>query len=60
MLFDYFHQKFAQVTNPPLDWEREEIVTSLESAICPEPNLLEDSGAARQEDPDPAACHQLR
>ena len=42
MLFDYFTQKFAQVTNPPLDWEREEIVTSLESAIGPEPNLLED------------------
>ncbi|MFR7431560.1 MAG: glutamate synthase central domain-containing protein [Bifidobacterium bifidum] len=55
MLFDYFHQKFAQVTNPPLDWEREEIVTSLESAIGPEPNLLEDSAAARQEGPDPAA-----
>nr|WP_196779054.1 glutamate synthase large subunit [Bifidobacterium choloepi] len=43
MLFDYFQQKFAQVTNPPLDWEREKIVTSLESAIGPEPNLLEDS-----------------
>ncbi|MBT1176425.1 glutamate synthase large subunit [Bifidobacterium callimiconis] len=43
MLFDYFTQKFAQVTNPPLDWEREEIVTCLESAIGPEPNLLEDS-----------------
>ncbi len=42
MLFDYFTQKFAQVTNPPLDWEREEIVTSLESAIGPEPNLLAD------------------
>nr|WP_280925164.1 glutamate synthase large subunit [Bifidobacterium sp. ESL0784] len=42
MLFDYFTQKFAQVTNPPLDWEREEIVTSLASAIGPEPNLLED------------------
>ncbi|WP_314686242.1 glutamate synthase large subunit [uncultured Bifidobacterium sp.] len=42
MLFDYFTQKFAQVTNPPLDWEREEIVTCLESAIGPEPNLLED------------------
>ena len=42
MLFDYFHQKFAQVTNPPLDWERERVVTSLESAIGPEPNLLED------------------
>ena len=43
MLFDYFTQKFAQVTNPPLDWEREEIVTCLESAIGPEPNLLEDA-----------------
>lgn len=42
MLFDYFTQKFAQVTNPPLDWEREELVTCLESAIGPEPNLLED------------------
>ena len=43
MLFDYFTQKFAQVTNPPLDWEREKTVTSLESAIGPEPNLLADS-----------------
>ena len=43
MLFDYFTQKFAQVTNPPLDWERERMVTSLESAIGPEPNLLMDS-----------------
>ena len=43
MLFDYFTQKFAQVTNPPLDWEREKIVTCLESAIGPEPNLLADS-----------------
>lgn len=42
MLFDYFMQKFAQVTNPPLDWEREKIVTSIASAIGPEPNLLED------------------
>ena len=42
MLFDYFTQKFAQVTNPPLDWEREDIVTCLESAIGPEANLLED------------------
>ncbi|AIC91952.1 glutamine amidotransferase class-II [Bifidobacterium [indicum] DSM 20214 = LMG 11587] len=42
MLFDYFTQKFAQVTNPPLDWEREEVVTSIASAIGPEPNLLED------------------
>ncbi len=42
MLFDYFMQKFAQVTNPPRDWEREKIVTSIASAIGPEPNLLED------------------
>jgi glutamate synthase (NADPH) large chain len=42
MLFDYFTQKFAQVTNPPLDWERERLVTSLTSAIGTEPNLLED------------------
>lgn len=42
MLFDYFTQKFAQVTNPPLDWERERIVTCLTSAIGPEPNLLVD------------------
>ncbi|MEE1296193.1 MAG: glutamate synthase large subunit [Bifidobacterium sp.] len=51
MLFDYFTQKFAQVTNPPLDWEREKIVTSIASAIGPEPNLLEDSaGHARKID----------
>ncbi|MDR0950331.1 MAG: glutamate synthase large subunit [Candidatus Ancillula sp.] len=42
LLFDYFTQDFAQVTNPPLDSIREEIVTSIESAIGPEPNLLED------------------
>lgn len=41
-LFDYFTQKFAQVTNPPLDWERERMVTSIASAIGPEPNLLVD------------------
>ena len=41
MLFDYFSQLFAQVTNPPLDAIREEIVTSLGSIIGPEGNLLE-------------------
>ncbi|MCX6433043.1 MAG: glutamate synthase large subunit, partial [Actinobacteria bacterium] len=41
MLFDYFAQLFAQVTNPPLDSIREEIVTSLSSIIGPEGNLLE-------------------
>ncbi len=40
LLFDYFTQMFAQVTNPPLDAIREEIVTSISSAIGPEPNLL--------------------
>ncbi|UFU04406.1 glutamate synthase large subunit [Ruania suaedae] len=42
MLFDYFIQMFAQVTNPPLDAIREELVTSLGGAIGPEPNLLSD------------------
>jgi glutamate synthase (NADPH/NADH) large chain len=43
LLFDYFTQDFAQVTNPPLDSIREKVVTSIASAIGPEPNLLEDS-----------------
>ena len=42
MLFDYFTQMFAQVTNPPLDAIREELVTSIGGAIGPEPNLLVD------------------
>ena len=41
LLFDYFTQMFAQVTNPPLDSIREEIVTAIGGAIGPEPNLLE-------------------
>ncbi len=41
LLFDYFRQVFAQVTNPPLDAIREEVVTSLSSAIGPEPNLFD-------------------
>ena len=40
LLFDYFPQMFAQVTNPPLDAIREELVTSIAGAIGPEPNLL--------------------
>ena len=40
LLFDYFTQLFAQVTNPPLDAIREEIITSLASTIGPEGNLL--------------------
>src|SRR5690625_5191728 len=42
LLFDYFAQQFAQVTNPPLDSIREQLVTSLAGAIGPEPNLLAD------------------
>ncbi|MDN5571669.1 MAG: glutamate synthase-related protein, partial [Propionibacteriaceae bacterium] len=40
LLFDYFSQLFAQVTNPPLDAIREELVTSLASSLGPETNLL--------------------
>ena len=40
LLFDYFIQQFAQVTNPPLDSIREEVVTSLGTGIGPELNLL--------------------
>nr|WP_298338224.1 glutamate synthase large subunit [Ferrimicrobium sp.] len=39
--FDFFYQRFAQVTNPPLDAIREELVTSYEGVIGPEKNLLE-------------------
>ena len=49
LLFDYFIQLFAQVTNPPLDAIREEIVTSLGSHIGPEGNLLDsNAGHCRQ------------
>jgi glutamate synthase (NADPH/NADH) large chain len=50
LLFDYFQQLFAQVTNPPLDAIREELVTSLASTIGAEGNLL---------DAQPDACHQI-
>jgi glutamate synthase (NADPH/NADH) large chain len=40
LLFDYFTQQFAQVTNPPLDSIREEVVTSLRLGLGPEGNLL--------------------
>ncbi|MEP6481992.1 MAG: glutamate synthase large subunit [Rhodoglobus sp.] len=40
LLFDYFTQQFAQVTNPPLDSIREEVVTSMRLGIGPERNLL--------------------
>ncbi|MCU4672059.1 glutamate synthase large subunit [Microbacterium fluvii] len=41
LLFDYFVQQFAQVTNPPLDSIREEVVTSLSLGLGPERNLLD-------------------
>ncbi len=50
LLFDYFSQLFAQVTNPPLDAIREELVTSLGTAMGPEHNLL---------DPGPSSCRQI-
>ncbi|MFC4064276.1 glutamate synthase large subunit [Actinoplanes subglobosus] len=50
LMFDYFHQLFAQVTNPPLDAIREELVTSLSMTIGPEGNLLK---------PGPASCRQI-
>jgi glutamate synthase (NADPH/NADH) large chain len=41
MLYDYFRQLFAQVTNPAIDSIREEVIMSLECYIGPEQNLLE-------------------
>ncbi len=50
MLFDYFQQLFAQVTNPPLDAIREEVVTSLQSTVGPEGDVL---------NPTAESCHQI-
>ncbi|WP_406446231.1 glutamate synthase large subunit [Streptomyces sp. NBC_01613] len=46
LLFDYFTQLFAQVTNPPLDAIREELVTSLRSSLGPAGNLLDPTAAS--------------
>ncbi len=51
LLYDYFKQLFAQVTNPPLDAIREELVTSMGVTIGAEDNLLE---------PSPEACRQIK
>ncbi len=51
LLYDYFRQLFAQVTNPPLDAIREELVTSLASSVGPEGNLLA---------PGPRSCRQVK
>ncbi len=50
LLFDYFQQLFAQVTNPPLDAIREEVVTAVSRTVGPEANLLSEG---------PEACRQL-
>src|SRR5580658_3057655 len=50
LLYDYFTQLFAQVTNPPLDAIREELVTSGRSRLGPEGNLLA---------PNPGSCRQI-
>ncbi|WP_442785253.1 glutamate synthase large subunit [Amycolatopsis sp. H20-H5] len=50
LLFDYFIQLFAQVTNPPLDAIREELVTALGTQLGSEPNLLEAG---------PASCRRI-
>jgi len=47
LLFTYFKQNFAQVTNPPIDPIREELVMSLVSIIGPRPNLFDLEGAAK-------------
>ena len=48
LLFDYFFQNFAQVTNPPIDPIREELVMSLVSFIGPRPNLLDLTSGGKQ------------
>ncbi len=51
LLYNYFKQLFAQVTNPPIDAIREEIVTGTETFLGSEGNLL---------DPQPQSCQQLK
>jgi glutamate synthase domain-containing protein 2/glutamate synthase domain-containing protein 1/glutamate synthase domain-containing protein 3 len=51
LLYNYFKQLFAQVTNPPIDCIREEIITSTETTIGAEQNLLH---------PEPKSCRQIK
>ncbi|HEY3377444.1 MAG TPA: glutamate synthase large subunit [Armatimonadota bacterium] len=51
LLYNYFKQLFAQVTNPPIDSIREEIVTAMGTTIGPEGNLL---------NPQPGSCRQIK
>lgn len=51
LLYNYFKQLFAQVTNPPIDAIREEIVTGSETYIGPKKNIL---------NPEPETCHRIK
>ncbi len=51
LLYNYFKQLFAQVTNPPIDSIREELITATETTIGPERNLLK---------PEPESCRQIK
>jgi glutamate synthase (ferredoxin) len=51
LLYNYFKQMFAQVTNPPIDAIREEVITAVETSIGAERNLLQS---------DPLSCHRIR
>lgn len=51
LLYDYFQQLFAQVTNPPIDSIREEIITSAQTTIGAERNLLK---------PEPESCRLIK
>ncbi|MCX5750412.1 MAG: glutamate synthase large subunit [Candidatus Saganbacteria bacterium] len=51
LLYNYFKQLFAQVTNPPIDSIREELVMSLESYVGPQKNMLDET---------PEHCHKLK
>jgi len=51
LLYNYFKQLFAQVTNPPIDPIREELITSMDTTLGSERNLL---------DPQPESCRQIR
>lgn len=51
LLYNYFKQLFAQVTNPPIDAIREEVITSVITTIGPERNLIK---------PEPESCKQIQ
>ena len=51
LLYEYFKQLFAQVTNPPIDAIREELITATEVTIGPERNIL---------DPRPESCRMIK